>query len=106
MEIWLRRWALRRLYGPCERTSDAILRNNHARYARKGSHNDRGPREERIASRSEGLDANQRAAMRLLPGGTDDASGGIAKQQKEADRSGNRSVAVRQHLPLRNISSN
>jgi len=60
---------LRRLHGPREWTGHAILRGKHARYGRKGSHDGRRPREERIASGSEGLDANQRAAVRLLPGG-------------------------------------
>src|SRR6266446_3142040 len=73
------------LCGAC--TVHVILRGSHARYGRKRSHDGRRPREERIASGSEGLDANQRAAMWLLPGGTDHAGGGFIEQQKEADRS-------------------
>src|SRR5437870_4592051 len=83
IEIWLRHWAVRRMHGPCEWASDAILRNNYARRGRKGSQDDRRSRQGRIASRSEGLDADQRAAMWLLPGGTDHASGGAIEQQKE-----------------------
>ena len=60
---------------------------------------------ERIASGSEGLDANQRAAMWLLPGGTDHAGSRSVEQQKEPDRSGNRRRDVRKHLPLRNVSA-
>jgi len=41
IEIWLRRWALRRLHGPREWTGHAILRGSHARYGRKGSHDGR-----------------------------------------------------------------
>src|SRR5229473_3137962 len=68
IEVWLRRWALRRMHGPRQWTGHAILRGSHARYGRKRSHDGRRPREERIASGSEGLDANQRAAMWLLLG--------------------------------------
>src|SRR5258706_12140762 len=85
-EIWLRCWSLRCVYGPREWTSNAILRGSNARYSQQGSHDDRRHREERVASGPEGLDANQCAAMRLLPGGTNHAGGGSIEQQKEADR--------------------
>src|SRR5260370_33193272 len=79
----MRGWALRGMHGPRESASDTILRNNYARRGRKRSHNNRRPRQEWIASRSEGMDADQRPAMRLLPGGTNHAGGGAVEQQKE-----------------------
>src|SRR6202035_3883542 len=38
IEVWLRRWALRRMHGPREWTGHAILRGSDARYGRKRSH--------------------------------------------------------------------
>src|SRR5260370_13902241 len=105
IEIWLRRWTVRRMYGPREWASDAILRDGHARRCRKRSHHDRRPRQERIASRSESLDADQRAAMWLLPGGADHAGRGVIEQQKETYRPRDRRGHVREHLPLRNVSA-
>src|SRR5712692_4267728 len=102
----MRCWTLRRLHGSCEWASDAILRNTYARRGRKRNHDDRRPRQERIASSSEGLDANQRAAMWLLPGGPNHAGGGAIKQQKETYRSRDRRGHVREYLPLRNVSAN
>src|SRR5216683_3451505 len=93
------------MHGSCEWASDEILRNNHEQCGWKGSHYGRRPREKRIASSSEGLDGNQRATVRLLPGGTNHAGGGAIEQQKEADRSRDRRGHCREHLPLRNLSA-
>src|ERR1700682_3761899 len=86
IQIWLRRWAMRRMYSPRKWTSQAILRNSHARYGWKRDHNRRRYRDEWTASSSESLDANQRAAMWLLPSGTDHAGGRSIEHQKESDQ--------------------
>src|SRR6266403_740918 len=93
------------MHGPCKWTSNAGLRNPYARGGRKRSYNHRRLGQKRVASRAEGLDADQCAAMWLLPGRTNHAGCGAAEQQEEADRSRDRRGYVRKYLPLRNVSA-
>ncbi len=53
-----------------------------------------------------GLDAAQRAAMRLLPVGTDHVGGGVAQDEPQPQRSTDRRRDGGQHLPLRDLSAN
>src|SRR5712672_134517 len=93
------------MHGPCKWASNPSLRNPYARGGRKRNHNHRRPGQKRVASGAEGVDADQRAAMWLLPGRTNHAGCGAAEQKEEADRSRDRRGHVRKHLPLRNVSA-
>ena len=94
---------VRRLHGAPGRRSDPLLRDavSARRSARRSPPSKAIP--DRIASRAEGMDRVQRAAMRLLPDGPDHAGHVPAQGEAKANRRRHRRRDVGKHLPLRHL---
>ena len=76
-KIRLRRRILRCVYGACRRRSNSILPDSRIGPRRTGNHDNRGARRRRWRATpiATGVDRSRRAAMRVLPGGSDHVGG-------------------------------
>src|SRR5207244_1048595 len=105
-EVRLRHGPLRRLHGARRRAADKELRDAARRGHRPAHHHDRGhrPAQDRPPGAAS-MGGGERAAVRLLPVGTDHERHRAPEREPGAERRADRRRDGRQHLPLRHVSA-
>ena len=105
-EVRLRHGAVRRVHRAHRRCCNAILHHAGQRRRRQvGDHHRRSVRRSQ-PSGAAGMDGDRRSSMRVLPVRPDHVGGGIAGEERQAQRCRYRYRHGRQHLPLRHVSAN
>jgi hypothetical protein len=105
-QIWLRNRTVRRLHGPPRWQGCPILSNISSRCrAQARNHRRRIVRQFRTST-SKSVDHRAGTAMRILPVGTNYASGCASEFKSQAHSPRDRRGDGRDHLPLRYLSTN
>src|SRR3989440_3104015 len=104
-EVRLRHRAVWRVYRAPGRRGHALVRDADRRGGRQAGHHDRGPVSQPLPRGAEGLDRGGRAAMRLLPVGSDHGGRRAARQESQPERCRHR-CRDDEHLPLRHVPAN
>src|SRR6185312_2592388 len=102
-EVRLRHRPVRGVHGARARARGQVVPDAGRHRRRRRHHDARGPLGRRHASGAGRVAADRRAAVRLLPGGTDDVRRRAARDDREAVRCRHRQGDERQHLPLRHL---